>query len=342
VLVFTAASLALASSAGGQSAVERSPNVTGDWPGSPGMLYFHFLHRFTNGAPPARKVTSSPTFLVATALPRRTMLGVHYATNSDVAPRYPNEWEVFGRWAPLAQSRGAPLDAGAQAGYNVAARSLDSELSLGRGMGPLRVQLAGRLLSRAFETGEAGGVLAAGGVLRLGRYVALAADAASAVDRPAGYRAAWSAGLQLAIPYSPHTLSLHATNANTGTLQGSSASRDGRRRYGFEFTIPIPVRRYLRRGAPVARQDSTPSRTEMRVVMRDDLYLPARIEISAGTAIVWVNDDARPHTVTASDGSWDSGYIEPGESWRRVFDQPGTYPITCSPHPQMRAVVVVR
>jgi hypothetical protein len=37
---------------------------------------------------------------------------VHYATNSELSPRYPNEWEFFGRVAPLDQARGAPIDAG--------------------------------------------------------------------------------------------------------------------------------------------------------------------------------------------------------------------------------------
>ncbi len=47
------------------------------------------------------------------------------------------------------------------------------------------------------------------------------------------------------------------------------------------------------------------------------------------------------HTVTADDGSWDSGDVQPGATWRRTFDRPGTYPYHCTPHPFMQAVVVV-
>jgi plastocyanin len=76
--------------------------------------------------------------------------------------------------------------------------------------------------------------------------------------------------------------------------------------------------------------------------MRDNQFVPARVEVTAGTVVEWTNQGARDHTVTSDDRSWDSGSIAPGSSWRHRFDRPGTYAIHCEPHPSMRGVVVVR
>jgi plastocyanin len=409
-----------------QSLLERSPNVAGAWVGAPGSLQFNFLHRFTRGSAPTRKIVSSPTFLVAAGLPWHSLVGYNYSTNSDLTPRYPNEWEFFGRYAPFAQESAVRADVGVQGGYNLSARSVDGELSVARWFGPVRMLGAARVFSDAYGLGKTKGAYAAGGVLKLGRFVALAGDYASVLSRPAGYANAWSAALQIAIPYTPHTLSLQATNTNTATLQGSSASRDGQRRYGFEFTIPLTLSRYIphRQARPrgetaalvpvdsdatvaidsarssaatsggsappaTARGDSLrrpvaidPARSQslsdsvssssdsarrpatsaagamprpapvtaslpgrntvVRASMREMTFRPLRIEVAAGATVVWTNADAMVHTVTSDDGRWSSGAIEPGATWRRRFDRPGTYNFHCTPHPFMKGVVVVR
>jgi len=69
---------------------------------------------------------------------------------------------------------------------------------------------------------------------------------------------------------------------------------------------------------------------------------PNRIEIAAGSSIVWTNNDPLVHTVTADDGSFDSREIEPGKTWSRTFTQPGEYAVHCTPHPFMKAIIVVR
>jgi hypothetical protein len=125
-----------------QTVLERSPNLAGAWTGASGVLHFNFLHRFSISSAPERKVTSTPTFLLAAGLPSRTLAGVHYATNSELSTRYPNEWELFGRFAPLDQELGDPVDASLQAGYNLAAEGLDGEASVARREGPLRVLAA--------------------------------------------------------------------------------------------------------------------------------------------------------------------------------------------------------
>lgn len=342
VAVALALSCAGASPASAQSALDRPANFSGAWVGTVGTLYFNFLHRFTTSDAPERKVGNVPTFLVALGLPKRVLAGFNYSTNSAVAPRYPNEWEFFARAAPLQRPRW-PVEAGLQAGYNLAAGSVDAELTAAREFGSLRVLGAARVFSDGYDAGDARTALGGGASLRLGQYVAVSGDATTLLDRESGEHVAWSAGVQLAIPYSPHTLSLHATNATTGTLQGASRGTD-ETRYGFEFTIPITLRRYF--GPREPRRDTTvasgAATDTVEGSMKNLAYAPATFNVAGGATIVWRNDDPLPHTVTADDGSWDSGLIAPGATWQRTFDRPGSYPFHCTPHPFMKGTVVVR
>ncbi len=208
----------------------------------------------------------------------------------------------------------------------------------------------GRVLGRGYDRDTVRYAVGGGALVRLGRHVALAGDLVTLLDRGDDEALAWSAALQLAIPYTPHTLSPHATNTNTATLQGSSKGIEingaSLTRWGFEFTIPVTLSRYFGGGAPVAAEPppggQVASGEVARVGMRQLAFAPASIEVAAGTTVEWRNDDQVVHVVRADDGSWDSGDIAPGATWRRTFDRPGTYTYTCTPHPFMKGVVVVR
>ena len=169
---------------------------------------------------------------------------MHYATNSELTPNYPNEWEFFGRFAALRQADGAPLDLAAQAGYNLASDGPDAELSAARRQGPVRALAALRVLSPLDDEDGARVAIAGGLAIRLTRDIALAGDVGSLTERRSSEDAAWGVALQLAIPHSPHTFSLQVGNTNNATLQGASRGT-GRTRYGFEFTIPITLARYF-------------------------------------------------------------------------------------------------
>ena len=333
-----AASLGVADGASCQSVLERPPNLSGGWLGARGTLQFNFVHRFGVGDAPLRKVTNSPTFLLSYQLPLPLLIGFNYATSSDVAAAFPNEWEVFGRYA----RSGLAL----QAGYNQAAGSLDAELTAARSMDRLRLMAVGRLLSNGYHSDTTRYAVGAGATLRLHRWVALAGDVTTLLDRRTAEKVAWGAGLQLAIPYSPHTFSLQVTNTNTATLQGASRGID-RVRGGFEFTIPFTLSRYFGRRGKTAASETAARGGEgaanaTRAEMRTMTFNPKRLEIATGTTVTWTNNDQLVHTITADDGSWDSGPIEPGKSWSHTFTQPGEYAFHCTPHPFMKAVVVVR
>ena len=331
-----AATASLAPIAMGQSLLERTPNLSGGWLGERGTLQFNFLHRFTVSPAPTRKVTNSPTFLLSYRLPVPVVVGVNYATSSDVvtATPMPNEWEAFARYARFGGA--------VQLGYNAAARSVDAELTLGRTVGPVRLIAVGRYLSNGYGSDTARYALGGGATLRLHRWVALAIDWATLVDQRPNETSVWGAGLQLAIPYSPHTLSLQVTNTTTATLQGASRGND-KFRGGFEFTIPFTLSRYFgRRRATTENGGGSAPGGGASAEMRQMAFSPERIEIAAGTTIVWTNQDQLVHTVIADDGSWHSGDVAPGATWSRKFDTPGTYAFHCTPHPFMKGVVVVK
>ncbi len=327
--------------ASAQSVLDRPPNMGGTWTGDPGMLYFTFIHRFVATPAPERKVINVPTFLLAGAAPGHTLWGFRYATNSGVKPAVPNEWEFFGRWNPLAESRGAPVDLAVHGGYNTAAQSVDGELALSRRLGRLRLLGAGRAFSSAYDSSKARFAVAGGATLMLTSNIALAGDVAGTLDRKTyGQDIAWGAGLQLHIPYTPHTFSLQVTNTNSATLEGASVG-SGRRRYGFEFTIPLTMRRYFGSRSTAAPAVQANGDT-VRIIMQGLQYQTPRVEIRPGTTVVWENHDAVPHTSTSDKGLWDSGLIDAGRSWAHTFGDPGTYAFHCTPHPFMKGEVIVR
>lgn len=249
---------ALAPACGAQSLLDRPDNVSSDWVGNTGTLYFNFIHRFSSSPPPERKVSNFPTFLIAAGIASRALVGVNYATNSALVPRYPNEYELFARYALWQQYDGRPFDVGGQVDYNTSVRGVDGELSIARRQGPLRLIAVGRVLADTLQGGKAHFAVGGGGTLRLFRYVAIAADAARMTSD--GASVVWSAGVHIALPNTPHTLSIHASNANTATLQGLSRG-GGVRRYGFEFTIPVTLSRFFHPDAAPPPAAPTPEAT---------------------------------------------------------------------------------
>jgi plastocyanin len=72
-------------------------------------------------------------------------------------------------------------------------------------------------------------------------------------------------------------------------------------------------------------------------------FTPARLEITAGTTVVWSNVSSVLHTVSAPNLDFqDSGYLDPGESFQQTFTTKGTYSFHCDPHPWMTGVIEVK
>lgn len=352
-LVLVAVAALAPSTLPAQSVLERPPNMAGTWTGSPGTVYFNFMHRFAASDDDSRRVSNSPTFLVGAALGGDLFAGFRYASASPLVVGIPNEWELLGRWGALDQSDGGPVDLTLQGGYNLAAESLDGELALARDFaGRLRLLAGARVFSRAFDEDETRGAWTVGATLRLTEHVALAGDYAEMFDAAEGEDAAWSAGLQLAIPYTPHTLSLHASNAATTTLQGASVGPIDAR-WGFEFTVPLTLSRYFGSGDGGADSGAAPAptpgaRVAAEVGMTNRLgFTPATVTIQVGETVRWTNTSDIVHTVTADPekaadpsrvslpegaATFDSGNLAPGEVFEYTFTVAGEYDYICIPH----------
>jgi len=348
-----------------QTAVTRTPNLSGGWVDAPGTLHFHLVHRFwTVGAGDEDKLMNSPTMFVGAPLPMGFLVGASYASNSLVAASRFNEWESLVRWAPFAHRPGG-LEAAASVAYNWAAESLDLEAGLAwdvplpsgigsPGAGAAGVETPGagtawtgpslRLLASARRLGNALGGddpahgLGGGVVLRLRQGFSLAGDVGRLEGEGAGRGTVWGAGMQMQIPTTPHSLSLQASNTRTGTHHGSTVS--GRTVWGFEFTVPVTPGRYLPRRETGNAAD--PPAHHVEVAMTHDLrFAPDTLRIQAGETVLWRNSTPVIHTVTLE--AADSGDLRPGESFWHTFTTPGTYAYTCVPHDMagMRGVVVV-
>ncbi|MFZ5814595.1 MAG: right-handed parallel beta-helix repeat-containing protein [Bacillota bacterium] len=73
-------------------------------------------------------------------------------------------------------------------------------------------------------------------------------------------------------------------------------------------------------------------RREAHIWVRDSIFNPAKLQVPVGTTVVWHFEGRNPHTITADDKSWDSGYLKRGETFAITFDKPGRYPYHCIPH----------
>ncbi len=72
-------------------------------------------------------------------------------------------------------------------------------------------------------------------------------------------------------------------------------------------------------------------------------YTPVDIVVVIGVnnTVRWTNNDNMPHTVTASDGSFDSGKMNLGATYVYTFTKPGVYHYTCTYHNWMHGTVTV-
>ena len=88
-----------------------------------------------------------------------------------------------------------------------------------------------------------------------------------------------------------------------------------------------------------AMGNSTPN--AWSVSIEDFYFEPSEAAIQPGDTVTWTNEGNHPHTVTADDGSFDSGPLQPGESFSHTFQNPGVVPYYCSIHPFMTGSVSV-
>ena len=78
----------------------------------------------------------------------------------------------------------------------------------------------------------------------------------------------------------------------------------------------------------------------------DRCYIPSLIVIEKGKQVTWVNEDSAFHSITSGfydtpTDLFDSGHLDPFESYTLTFDEIGTYDYFCTLHPWMKGQVIV-
>jgi plastocyanin len=89
-----------------------------------------------------------------------------------------------------------------------------------------------------------------------------------------------------------------------------------------------------------ATANAAPRRAEVNVQF--SAYGPSQLDVLPGTSVTWSNVSVRTHTVTARDGTFDSGHLDPGRRFAVTFAHPGSYQYHCTIHPSIAGEIDVR
>ena len=83
------------------------------------------------------------------------------------------------------------------------------------------------------------------------------------------------------------------------------------------------------------------SPTSYKITMKNSVFSPASLTVVAGSNVTWMNDDTVIHTVTATDGSFNSGDIAIGSSYSKTFSTAGTINYSDTHNTNMTGMLVI-
>jgi plastocyanin len=118
------------------------------------------------------------------------------------------------------------------------------------------------------------------------------------------------------------------------------------------YLTVLPDSAYTGKNSSAGQQGaSSPKTTSIDIVQGSGAnasiaqsYSPSPVTVVMGVnnTVSWVNNDSAPHTVTANDGSFDSGNLAPTGTFTFTFTTPGTYLYHCIYHPWMIGTIIVK
>lgn len=85
-------------------------------------------------------------------------------------------------------------------------------------------------------------------------------------------------------------------------------------------------------GGATTNPNPNPTAGQTTIPMTDNAFTPKSITIAPGTKVTWVNNGAMVHNVVADNKSFQSGALQPGQSYSQTFTLVGSYPYYCSLH----------
>ena len=181
-------------------------------------------------------------------------------------------------------------------------------------------------------------------------------DIATGLDRPVAMAFGPNGGLYVATPaFGPTSamgaiVRLNLSQGQTLTMSDSLLATST-----CPGAIPTPTAAATPAATPVmpdmtataapAGSDSgsaAPATGGSAVSLANYAFSPTSLTVAAGTTVTWTNNDTAAHTVTADDGSFDSGNLAPGATFTFTFATAGSVAYHCNYHPNMVATIVVQ
>jgi plastocyanin len=78
------------------------------------------------------------------------------------------------------------------------------------------------------------------------------------------------------------------------------------------------------------------------VVIKDFAFNPEKLTVTAGSTLKVTNDDGAAHTLTARDGSFNTGDLSGGKATMVSLEKTGTFAYYCKIHDYMTGTLVVK
>jgi len=98
--------------------------------------------------------------------------------------------------------------------------------------------------------------------------------------------------------------------------------------------------------SPTAPPTLSPEKIEViakiethRVEIENNQFNPSVLQIKPHDQVMWVNKNNQTHQISGE--GWGNVPIGNGESFTYTFDEPGTYPYSCSLNPEMKGTISV-
>lgn len=126
------------------------------------------------------------------------------------------------------------------------------------------------------------------------------------------------------------------------TLAASTACKSSRDRSGVPG-VPapaVPPASPVPDVRPTAAAPIAPRTTRHTIHIHGFKFEPKDVTVAPGDSVVWVNDDAVPHTATLDGGAWSSPELAPLQSFVLVARVGGPY--HCEAHKVMRGSLTVK
>jgi plastocyanin len=103
-----------------------------------------------------------------------------------------------------------------------------------------------------------------------------------------------------------------------------------------EATSPTPTPMPTASPEPTPTQAPSPialpAAAKVAATVIDNRFQPNALNVAIGSTVTWTNNGNNIHTLTSTDGLFDSGGLLGGQSFSFTFSKAGTYRLICRQH----------